>query len=299
MDALIGSTTTPGSIAMVRVAAETKTPLFAMGAGAAIVQPMDDQKKWVFKAVHNDSMMVEAIVEHMKTKGVKKIGYIGFADATGEGYLNILKPLAKQNGIDLTAVERYERTDTSVTAQILKIIAKKPDAIFIAAFGTPAALPQRSLADIKYPGIVYQTHGVANNDFLRVAGTSAEGVFLPVGPLLVSDQLPANHPSKRIGLEVVKKYEDKYGQGTKTTFISNAYDAYLLIESAVKKTLQNSKPGSEKFREDLRNNLENTHDFAGTQGIYNMTSTDHVGLDQRSRVMVQIVDGKWKVVGNN
>ncbi len=298
VDVLIGSTTTPGSLAVAEVAAETGTPLLAMGAGAAIVEPMDSTRKWVFKPVHNDSMMVEAIVEHMSKSGVKSVGYIGFADATGEGYLKMLQPLAEKANIKVVAVERYARTDSSVAAQVLKLVASKPDAIFIAAFGTPAALPQLTLAERKYAGRIYQTHGVANNDFLRVAGKSAEGTFVPVGPLLVSDQLPANHPARAKSLEIVQSYERKHGAGSRNTFISNAYDAYLLVANAIPVAGAKAQPGTKEFRAALRDALEATREFAGTQGIYNMTPTDHVGLDRRSRVIVRIEGGQWKLVAD-
>lgn len=294
VDAIIGSTTTPNSIAMTEVAAETGTPLMAMGAGAAIIQPMDDKKKWVFKPVQNDGMMVQAIVEHMVRKGMKKVAYIGFSDATGEGYWNALVPLADKAGLELVASERYQRTDTSVTGQILKLMAAQPDAILIAASGTPAALPQKTLKERGYKGAVYQTHGVANNDFLRVCGKDCEGTYLPVGPLLVAAQLP-DSASRQVSMDISARYEQAYGKGTVTTFISNAYDSYLLLEHAVPLALQSAKPGTPQFRAALRDALEATSDFSGTQGVYNMSAQDHVGLDERARVVVRIENGGWVV----
>lgn len=296
VDVLIGSTTTPGSLAISEVAAESETPLLSMAAGASIVDPVDKVRRWVFKPVHNDSMMVEAIVEHMAKAGVKSVGFIGFADATGEGYLKVLRPLAEKANIRIAGVERFERTDTSVTAQILKLVAARPDAVLIAAFGTPAALPQVTLAERRYPGLIYQTHGVANNDFLRVAGKSAEGTYLPVGPLLVSDQLPASHPARAKSLDIVARYEQKFGAGSRNTFISNAYDAYLLAANAIPVAMAKAKPGTREFRVALRDALEQTREFAGTQGVYNLTPTDHVGLDRRSRTIVRIEGGTWKLV---
>lgn len=294
VDAIIGSTTTPNSIAITEVAAETGTPLMAMGAGAAIVQPVDDKKKWVFKPVQNDGMMVEAIVEHMVKTGMKKIGYIGFSDATGEGYWQALVPLAEKAGLELVASERYQRTDTSVTGQILKLTAAQPDAILIAASGTPAALPQKALKERGYKGRIYQTHGVANNDFLRVCGSDCEGTYLPVGPLLVAEQLP-DSPSRQQSMDISARYEQAYGKGSVTTFISNAYDSYLLLENAIPTALKSAQPGTREFRQALRDALEATKDFSGTQGVYNMSAQDHVGLDDRARVIVRIQGGQWVV----
>lgn len=296
VDAIIGSTTTPNSLAITEVAAEAQTPLLAMGAGAAIVEPMNDKKKWVFKPVHNDGMMVEAIVAHMAKSGVKKLGYIGFADATGEGYWAALQPLAKKYGIELVANERYNRTDTSVSGQTLKLIGAAPDAVLIAAFGTPAALPQLALRERNYRGKIYQTHGVANNDYLRVSGKSAEGVILPIGPLLVADQLPDNNPTKKLSLDFIKQYEGKHGPNSRTTFISNAYDSYLLIANALPAALAKAKPGTKEFRAALRDAIEATKNFAGTQGIYNITPDNHVGIPLDSVVMMTVKNGHWQLL---
>ena len=296
VDTIIGSTTTPNSLAITEVAAETETPLLAMGAGAAIVEPMNEKRKWVFKPVHNDGMMVEAIVAHMAKAGVKTLGYIGFADATGEGYWTALQPLAQKYAISLATNERYNRTDTTVSGQVLKLIGSAPDAILIAAFGTPAALPQLALRERNYRGAVYQTHGVANNDFLRVSGKSAENIILPLGPLLVADQLPDNNPSKKVSLDIISRYESKFGANSRSTFISNAYDAYLLIANALPVALAKAKPGTKEFRAALRGAIEMTKNFAGTQGIYNITPSDHVGIDLNSVVMVTVKDGRWQLL---
>lgn len=296
VDALIGSTTTPNCLAMLTVAAESSTPMFAMGAGSAIVEPMDAQRKWAFKTVHNDSMMVDAIVEHMAKMGFKKIGYIGFADATGEGYWDRLKTQAASHGLTVVANERYSRTDNSVTAQALRIVASNADATLIAASGSPAALPQIALRERGYKGAIYQTHGVANNDFLRVAGKSAEGTYLPVGPLLVADQLPGDSPIGKIANDVIRRYEQRNGEGSRTTFISNAYDPYIVLDAAVRTARAKAAPGTKEFRAALRDAIESTRELAGTQGYYNMSATDHVGLDKRSRYIVRIEGGKWKLV---
>jgi len=296
VDLIIGSSTTPGSIAVTQVAAETKTPMFAMGAGAAIVSPMDDTKKWVFKAVHNDGLMVEAIVQKMVAKGIKSVGYIGFADATGEGYLKALTPLLEKNGIKITATETYARTDTSVAAQVLRIISGQPDAVFIAAFGSPAALPQTTFAERGYKGQIYQTHGVANQDFLRLAGASAEGAILPVGPLLVADQLGDDVPVKAEATKVWQAYGDKFGRETRNTFIANAYDAYMIFANAAPAALKVAKPGAPEFRSALRDAIEATNGFAGSNGIYTLSPQDHVGLSLDSVQMITVSEGRWKVL---
>ena len=294
VDVLLGSTTTPNSLAMIDVAAEAQTPMISMAASARIVEPQDAKKRWVFKTPQNDIMMSLAIVGHMADAGVKSVGFIGFSDAYGEGWYQEFSKIAALKNIQIIANERYNRTDTSVTGQVLKIVAAKPDAVLIAASGTPAVLPQRALKERGYAGKFYQTHGVANNDFLRVGGKDVEGTFLPSGPVLVAGQLPASHPLKKSAQEYVAKYEKANGAGSTSTFGGHAWDAGKLMEAAVAPALKKAKPGTVEFRVALRDALETVKEVAGAHGVFNMSSTDHLGLDQRARVMVKIEGGAWK-----
>ncbi|MEO6031223.1 MAG: ABC transporter substrate-binding protein, partial [Burkholderiaceae bacterium] len=218
VDIILGSTVSPNSLAMIPVVAEHKTPMISMAASARIVEPVDAQRHWVFKTPQNDIMMSLAIVSSMADQGVKTVGFIGFADAYGEGWYENFSKAAAVKGLTIVANERYARTDTSVTGQVLKIIAEKPDAILVAASGTPAVLPQRTLKERGYTGKYYQTHGVANNDFLRVGGKDVEGTLLPAGPVLVASQLPASNPIKKSAMDYVTKYEAMYGKGSVSTF---------------------------------------------------------------------------------
>ena len=294
VDVLLGSTTTPNSLAMIDVAAESQTPMISMAASARIVEPQDAKKRWVFKTPQNDIMMSLAIVSHMADGGVKSVGFIGFSDAYGEGWYQEFSKIAALKGIQIIANERYNRTDTSVTGQVLKIVAAKPDAVLIAASGTPAVLPQRALKERGYSGKFYQTHGVANNDFLRVGGKDVEGTFLPSGPVLVAAQLPANHPLKKSSADYVARYEKANGAGSVSTFGGHAWDAGKLMEAAVGPALKKAKPGTAEFRAALRDALESVKEVAGAHGVFNMSPTDHLGLDQRARVMVKIEGGAWK-----
>ena len=295
VDVLLGSTTTPNSLAMIDVAAESQTPMISMAASSRIVEPVDAKRRWVFKTPQNDIMMSLAIATHMANAGVKTVGFIGFSDAYGEGWYQEFSKVASLKGLSIVANERYARTDTSVTAQVLKLVAAKPDAVLVAASGTPAALPERALKERGYAGKYYQTHGVANNDFLRVGGKDVDGTFLPAGPVLVAEQLPASHPVKKSALEYVKRYEEAYGKGSVSTFGAHAWDAGLLMSAAATQALKKAQPGTAQFRAALRDALENVHELAGAHGVFNMSPTDHLGLDQRARVMVKIENGTWKL----
>ncbi|MCK6426160.1 MAG: ABC transporter substrate-binding protein [Burkholderiaceae bacterium] len=294
VDIVLGSTTTPNSLAMIDAVAEAQVPMISMAASARIVEPMDAKRRWVFKTPQNDIMMSLAIVSHMADNGVKKVGFIGFADAYGEGWYQEFSKAAALKGIQIVANERYARNDTSVTAQVLKLVGAQPDAVLIAGSGTPAALPANALAERGYKGRMYQTHGVANNDFLRVGGKAVEGTFLPAGPVLVADQLPANHPVKKSAQNYVQKYETAYGKGSVSTFGAHAWDAGLLMAAAVPVALKKAQPGTPAFRAALRDALEQVKELPGAHGIFNMSASDHLGLDQRARVMVKIENGAWK-----
>lgn len=294
VDVILGSTITPNSLAMIDVVSEAQTPMISIAASARIVEPQDAKKRWVFKTPQNDIQMSLAIISHMESKGIKSVGFIGFADAYGEGWFQEFSKAAALKGVQIVASERYNRADTSVTGQVLKLVAAKPEAVLIAGSGTPAVLPQKALKERGYAGLIYQTHGVANNDFLRVGGKDVEGTFLPAGPVLVAAQLPANHPLKKSASEYVAKYEAVYGKGSISTFGGHFWDAGLLMVNAATQALKKAQPGTPQFRAALRDALESVKELPGAHGVFNMSATDHLGLDQRARVMVKIEGGTWK-----
>ena len=297
VDVIIGSSTTPASLAMIDAISEAKTPMITLGASAAIIEPQDAKKRWVFKTPQNDIMMALAIAEHMAADGVKTAAYIGFSDAYGEGWGKEFAKALELKKIKLVANERFARTDTAVTGQVLKIMSSKPDAVLVGGSGTPAALPQKTLKERGYAGKYYQTHGVANADFLRVGGKDVEGTLLPAGPVLVADQLPADNPVRKAALEYIKAYEGAYGKGSVSTFGGHAWDAGQILKAAIPVALKSGQPGTPQFRTALRDAMEGVKEVAGAHGIFNMSANDHLGLDQRARVMVRIQNGQWKYIG--
>jgi branched-chain amino acid transport system substrate-binding protein len=296
VDVIIGSTVTPNSLAMRDVVAEAEVPMISMAASAQIIAPNDPKTHWVFKTPQNDSLMADAIAVHMRAGGVRTMGFIGFADAYGDSWLNEMRRSAQTAGIQIVAEEKYNRNDTSVTGQVLKLLAAHPDAILIAGSGTPAATPHKDLVARGYKGRIYQTHGVANADFLRVVGADGNGAFLPAGPLLVVEQLPESNAVKKSAAEYVTRYESKYGPGSRTTFGGHAWDAYILLQRAIPEALKRGQPGTQAFRNALRDALENAHEVAASNGVFTITPGDHNGMDNRARVMVKIDNGKWLLV---
>ncbi len=291
-DVIIGSSTTPTSTAVLEVAAETKTPMIALAPFA----PAADKAAWVFQAPQDFGIMAGAVVGHMLANGVKTVAFIGYSDGYGELWLRDMNRITAAKGIKMVATERFNRTDTSVTGQILKILSVNPDAVLVVGSGTPAVLPQATLVERGYKGRIYQTHGVANNDFLRVGGKNVEGAVLPIGPVLVPAQLPDSNPSKKAALEYIKAYEGAYGVGSHSTFGAHTWDAGLLLQRAVPEALKKAKPGTAEFRAALRDALESVKELAATHGVFSFTPTDHKGLDGRAVVMVRVENGAWKLL---
>jgi branched-chain amino acid transport system substrate-binding protein len=258
-----------------------------------IIEPVDAKKAWSFKTPQTDVMMAGAILEHATANGVKTLGYIGFSDALGEAFFAEVDKAAKARNIPLVANERFAPKDTSVTGQALKLIAARPDAIVIGASGTPAALPARALVEHGYKGKLYFNHGVANNDFLRVGGKDVEGAYVPTSPVIVASLLPDSHPAKKRAMEYTRLYEAAHGPGSVSAFGSYTWDACLEIANAIPAALAKGQPGTVEFRRALRDALEATHEFPVSNGVVNMSKTDHLGLDSRARVMVRIENGRW------
>src|SRR5439155_21943384 len=269
------------------------TPVISLASSIRIIDPVDAKKAWSFKTPQTDVMMAGAILEHAAATGVKTLGYIGFNDALGEAFFAEVDKAAATRKMPLIANERYAPKDTSVTGQVLKLIAARPDAIVVGASGTPAALPASALIEHGYKGRLYFNHGVANNDFLRVGGKDVEGAFVPASPVIVAAQLRDTHPAKKRAEEYIKLYEAAYGAGSVAAFGSYTGDACLELASAIPVALRSAQPGGVEVRRALRDALENTKNLEVSNGAVSMSKTDHLGLDSPARVMVQIQNGKW------
>ena len=295
VDAIIGSTTTPNTLAMIDVVADGETPVISLASSARIIEPMSAKKAWVFKTPQTDTMMVLAILEHAAKRGMKTMAYIGFNDALGEAFYAEFEKFAEARKIKIVASERFAPRDTSVTAQVLKLLAANPDMVVIGASGTPAVLPARMLVERGYKGSVYFNHGVANNDFLRVGGKDIEGMFVPTSPVVVAAALPADNPAKAAALDYVRRYEAVHGAGSVSAFGSYTWDAWLELNQAIPIALKKGAPGTREFRVALRDALENIRDLHVSNGVVTMSKNDHLGLDQRARVVVKVEGNKWKL----
>ncbi|MGE4334432.1 MAG: ABC transporter substrate-binding protein [Pigmentiphaga sp.] len=293
VDILLGSGTTPSSTAVSEVAGQFKVPQIALSPVAPAAM---QSNPWTFSVAQPVSVMMGSVVDHIKKNGGNTIGYIGFADSWGDLVLSGTSANTDKNSMEVVANERYGRVDTSVAGQVLKLMSARPDAVVVGGSGTPGAMPHVALRDRGYEGPIYHNHGVINRDFLRVGGKALEGGFAPTGPVMVAEQLPDDNPIKAVALKFSKDYEAKFGEGSRNAFSAYTYDAYLLADAAVAEAKKKAEPGTPEFRAAVRDALENTKELVGTHGVYNMTPTDHIGVDQRAAVLVRITDGDWELV---
>ncbi len=295
IDALIGPSGSGNAMGVLQFMAEGQTAMLAPVGTAAVVLPMDDKKRWVFKTHPNDNVISEGLVAAMTKRGVKTVGFIGRNDPYGENWYKTFAPMAQSAGIQVVANERYNQKDTSVTAQALKLIAAKPDAILVAGVGADAAMPHAQLVESGYKGHIFQTHGAASGSFIQIGGKKVEGALI-MGPLLVvPDEIPDSFPTKKVTLDLVTRYEKLYGSRP-PIFAAGTYDAGLLLARAIPEAAKKAKPGTQEFRTALRDALEGTKEMVASQGIITMTAKDHSGFDHRGQVLVTVKDGKFSLV---
>ena len=291
VDIIFGSCLTPVAAAMTDIASEAGTVQIA---GSPVGVP-PGKDKWLFRLPQSNNVMGHAVIEHMKKQGIKTVGFLGYADVYGQQWLEAVQPELEKSGIKMVGVERFARTDTSVTPQALKLTSANPDAILVVASGSGAAMPQMGLVERGYKGKVYQTHAAATPDLSRIGGKSVEGTFVVSGPALLGDQLPDNHPSKKLALDFVQKFEKEFGPNTRNQFAGHSYDFQVAMEKAIPLALKKAKPGTPEFRAAMRDTLETMGRTVFSHGVMNWTPADHWGYTLETGVMTKVVDGKFKV----
>lgn len=292
VDLLIGTSSAPSTIAMAAVANELHVPMIAIS--PITVSPNDTEERWAIDVVQPAPLMLKAVTDRMHRDGIKTVGYIGFSDAWGDLVYNGAKAAQSAGTITITTDQRYTRTDSSVTGQILKLLATRPEAVLDGGSATQGALPLLSLAERGYKGKLYGNPALVNADFIRVGGKAANGIELSAGPVIVAEQLPEDHYAKKISLTFRDVYQKANGVPTTDGFSAYAFDAWLIFTDAAKRAMPNAKPGTPEFRKALNDAIFTTKELAGTQAVYNFTPASSYGVDSRGSVMVTLVDGAWK-----
>lgn len=292
VDAIIGTAGSPGALAIAAVAREAGTPLISI----AHANLTGSEAEWVVTVPQPAALMVSAVVEHMQQAGVKTLGYIGFSDAWGDQVYDALQKTTPAAGIQVVSNERYARSDASVAGQVLKIVAQQPDAVITGNSGTPGALPYLALQDRNYKGRLYGTHALINPAFVNVARSSVEGLLAPTGPVIVAEQLPQDNPIRNVALAYRDAYQKANNAPAADAFSAYSFDAWLIFLDAAKRASANAEPGTPEFRVALRDAIKSTKELVGTHAVYNFKPDTTYGTDERSRVVVRLEKGQWKLV---
>ncbi|CAM5785801.1 ABC transporter substrate-binding protein [Rhizobacter sp. Root404] len=292
VDVIVGSVATPVAAAMADVAAEGQTVQLMLSP----VNLPEGKGGWSFRMPQSTAVMAIPIVDYWKRTGVKTYGFLGYADAYGEAWLKDIQAAADKAGIKLIATERFARSDTSVTGQALKLVTANPDAILVAASGSGAAMPHKGLVERGYAKTkIFQTHGAASRDLIRIGGADVEGSFVSSGPAVVPYLLPDSNASKAIATKYVADYEKAFGKGNANQFAAHAYDVVVVLEKAVPLALKKAKPGTKEFRAALKDALETMGRTPVSQGVLNYTAADHFGYTPETGVLLTIGGGEWKL----
>jgi len=292
-DIIMGSSTTPPSVAVSNVANEAGIPHF----GLAPFPITPERAKWSVDMPQPVPIMGKVLYEHMKAHNIKTVGYIGYSDSYGDLWFNDFKNQGIPMGMTLVDEERFARPDTSVAGQVLKLVAANPDAVLVGASGTAAGLPQAALRERGYKGLIYQTHGAASMDFIRIAGAAAEGVIMASGPVMNPEGQPDSALTKKPGLALNAAYEAKYGPNSRSQFAGHSYDAFEVLKRVIPVALKAGKPGTPEFREGIRQAWLTEREIVASQGVYNFTEKDRYGLDDRSRIILTVKNGKYVAAG--
>lgn len=293
VDVLMGGSGVPATIAISQVGRESKTPTI----GLSPIQLPPAEADWTVTVAQPPQLMIDAVVERMKANGVKTVGFIGFTDAWGDLVYNALLKAAEPAGIKVVTNERYARADQSVSGQVLKIVAARPDAVMTGGAGTPGALPYLALVERGYKGGLYGQHGLVNQDFLRVGGAAINGTFIPTGPVIVADQLPASYPTKKVTQDFRAAFQRVNNAPSTDAFSAYSFDGYRVFVDAATRALAGNRlqPGTPQFRAALRDAIFSTKEVVGAHGVYNFKPGDLYGVDSRARVVVRVENGQWKL----
>jgi len=286
VDILVGGTTTGSTMSIVPLAEKAGVPFISLAGAVVIVEPV---KKWVFKTPHTDRMAAEKVFEDMKKRGITKVALLSETSGFGQSGKKETEAVAGKYGITLVANETYGPKDTDISPQLTKIKATPGvQAVFVFGLGQGPAIVTKNYKQLGITLPMYQSHGVASDEYLKLAGPAAEGVRLPSPAQLIPGKLPANDPQKPIVNAYEAAYKAQYKDDV-STFGGYAYDGLMLAVDAIKKAGSTDKAK-------VRDALESTKGFVATSGTFNMSPTDHMGLDLSAFRMLEVKGGDWVIV---
>ena len=286
VDAIVGGSTTGETMAVIPLVEQAGVPFISLAGAVVIVEPV---KKWVFKTPHTDRMACEKIFVDMKARNISKIGLISGSGGFDKSMRAQCLEVAKNYGIGIVADETYGAKDTDMTAQLTKMRQNAQiQAVLNAGFGAGPAILTKNFRQIGMTVPLYQSHGVASKEFIKLAGDAANGVRLPAAALLVAKSLPFSDPQKKVVVAYEHEFESRYHQDV-STFGGHAYDGLYLVVDAMKKA-----HSTDKAR--VRDAIESTRGWMGVDGEFNLSPKDHMGLDLSAFRMLEIKNGDWTLV---
>ncbi len=286
VDVIVGGTTTGSTMSMVPLAEKAELPFISLAGGIVIVEPV---KKWVFKVVHSDRMAVEKVFDDMKKRGLTKVALLSETSGFGASGKKETEAMVAKMGITLVANETYGAKDTDMTPQLTKIKnTAGVQAVFVVGVGQGPVLVNKNYKQLGITLPLYHAHGVASNEFIKLSGPAGEGIRLPAAASLVADKLPANDPQKPVATALGKAYQDRYKEDV-STMSGYAYDGLMVAVAAFKRAGSTDKAK-------VRDAIEATKGYIGASGVFNMSATDHIGLDQSAFRMLEIRNGDWALV---
>ncbi|KIL99462.1 Branched-chain amino acid ABC transporter amino acid-binding protein [Paramagnetospirillum magnetotacticum MS-1] len=286
VDLLIGGSTTATTMAAVPLAERNEVPFISLAGAVVIVDPV---KKWVFKTPHTDKMAAEKVFSDMKKRGITKIGMISEDAGFGKSGHDQSKLVAGNYGIEIVADEIYSPKDPDVTAQLTKIKnAAGVQAVFNFGFGQGPAIVTKNFKQLGIALPLYQSHGVASKDFIKLAGDAADGVRLPAAGQVIPEQLAATDPQKPVVTAFKKDYETAFKSDV-STFAGHAYDGLQIALAAINRAKSTD-------RAKVRDEIEKTSGYVGTGGLVSMSPTDHMGLSPSAFHMLEIRKGDWVLI---
>ncbi|MBI3372682.1 MAG: ABC transporter substrate-binding protein [Betaproteobacteria bacterium] len=286
VDVLVGGTTTGETMAVVPLVEAAGIPFVSLAGALVIIDPV---KKWVFKTPHTDRMACERIFLDMRDRKLERIGLISGAGGFDKSMRAECLKVAGTYKVQIVADESYGVRDTDMTAQLTKI-KNTPgvQAVLNAGFGSEPAVVTKNFKQLGMNVPLYQSHGVASKEFIKLAGDAAEGVRLPAAAVLVAEQLPADDKQRVVSVNYKKDYEARFKQDI-STFGGHAHDGLMIALEAMKRANTTDKAK-------VRDAIESTKGFSGTGGIVNMSATDHMGLDLTNFRMLEVKKGNWTLV---
>jgi ABC-type branched-subunit amino acid transport system substrate-binding protein len=244
--------------------------------------PVIRGKKHVFSGMtlydRQSRMMVDYLVTQRK---LKSFGVLYQDDDYGKSFLTAFEKDLGRHNLKLTATESVKRGVTDVSAQIAKLRAAAPQAVFLVLTPGPGAQALKERQKIGWTDTVMVSSGpLTDEKYLGLAGDAAEGVEgLSLWPDPLASELP--------GMKAYRSAMQKYFSGNEPNrySLSGYFAAMLFTEGA-------RRAGKNLTRESLITALEGISGFQS--GILPPVTIGPDHETQRQGFWVRVEKGRFK-----